>query len=223
MSKIKTVFITGASRGIGLALSDFYKDSGYNVIAPTRDDMDLSSIASIKAYLNNNDHEVDILINNAGINNIAAIENMNIEQWQQIVQVNLNAAFLLMQHYAPAMAKRKWGRITNISSCFALVSKTGRSAYTASKAALVGLTKTAAIEFAQYNVLVNAVCPGFIETEMTHQNNNNQQIQEICKSIPIGRLASPEELIGLVEYLNSDKNTYLTGQDLVIDGGFTTQ
>lgn len=223
MSKTKTVLITGASKGIGLTLSDFYKDSGYQVIAPTRDEMDLSSLASIQSYLSNSDHQVDILINNAGINNIAAIESMSIEQWQQILQVNLNAAFLLTQHYAQAMAKRKWGRITNISSCFALVSKAGRSAYTASKAALIGLTKTSAIEFAEHNVLVNAVCPGFIETEMTHKNNNKQQIQEICKSIPLGRLASPKELIGLVEYLNSEKNTYLTGQAVVIDGAFTIQ
>lgn len=206
---------------LGLTLVDFYYKLGYRVIAPTRNELDLSSISSIQNYLESTDHEVDILINNAGINNVADIEFLTFEQWQEILQINLNSIFLLTQYYARGMMKRRWGRVTNISSCFALVSKAGRSAYTASKAALLGLTKTMAIEFAPYNILVNALCPGFIETKMTHKNNSPEQIQEIIKSIPLGRLASPLEFVEIIEYLNSQKNTYLTGQTIVVDGGFT--
>lgn len=217
----KKVFITGASRGIGQAIKTFYEKEGFEVLSPSRQELNLSDPNKIQDYLDQVKPQADILINNAGINIISPIEEMSHEQWQEIMQVNLNSAFLLVKYFARQMQENSWGRITNISSCFSHVSKKQRSAYTASKAALNAFTKTAAIEYAEHNVLVNSVCPGFIETDMTSQNNSPEQIKEICKSIPMARLAQTEEMLGLIEYLNSEKNTYLTGQAITIDGGYT--
>ncbi len=139
------------------------------------------------------------------------------------MNVNLTAPFLLTQAVAPGMKARGWGRIVNISSCYSLVSRVGRMAYTASKSGLNGLTQSAAVELAPHNILVNAICPGFVETDMTRQNNNPAQIAALLAQVPMGRLAQPEEIATLVAFLVSERNTYLTGQCIPIDGGFLCQ
>ncbi len=121
------------------------------------------------------------------------------------------------------MKERRWGRIVNISSCYSLVSRVGRMAYTASKSGLNGLTQTAAIELAPFNVLVNAIGPGFVETDMTRQNNTPAQIAALVAQVPLGRMAQPEEIAAFVAFLVSDRNTYLTGQIIPIEGGFLCQ
>lgn len=121
------------------------------------------------------------------------------------------------------MRQQGWGRIVNLSSCYATVTRPGRASYGAAKAGLNSLTRTACLEFAPGNVLVNAVCPGFVSTEMTHRNNSPRQIETMCGAIPLGRLASPEEIAAFVYFLGSEANTYITGQTLVIDGGFLCQ
>ncbi len=220
----REVLITGGSRGIGRATVDKLSKEGFRVIAPSRNELDLASIHSVQAYLDQHPGlSPDILINNAGENIINPISEIKIEDWETMLTVNLSSAFLLLQAFAPKMAKKGWGRIVNISSCYGLVSRSGRAAYSASKAGLMGLTRTAAIEFGPHNVLVNALCPGFVETDMTRKNNTDEQILTLCSQTALKRLASPLEIAEFISFLVSEKNTFITGQSLSIDGGFTIQ
>lgn len=220
----KKVLITGASRGIGYTIAQLYQQHGYEVITPTKEELDLSSVESIEKYITNPQNCcLDILINNAAINKISKIETITVEDWQQVMTVNLTAPFLLTQHIIPYMISQQWGRIVNISSCYSLISRIGRAAYSTSKAGVNALTRTTALECATNHILVNSVCPGFVETDMTRQNNNQGQIAAICQQIPLERLAKPKEIADLVFFLGSEKNSYITGQDVIIDGGFLCQ
>jgi 3-oxoacyl-[acyl-carrier protein] reductase len=220
----KKVLITGSSRGIGYDIAKLYRQHGYEVIAPTKEELDLASVESIEKYITNlQSCCFDILINNAAINKIGRIETITVEDWQQVMTVNLTAPFLLTQHIIPYMISQQWGRIVNISSCYSLISRIGRAAYSTSKAGVNALTRTTALECATNHILVNSVCPGFVETDMTQQNNNPEQIEAICQQIPLERLAKPKEIADLVLFLGSEKNSYITGQDVIIDGGFLCQ
>jgi 3-oxoacyl-[acyl-carrier protein] reductase len=223
MNTPRQVLLTGGSRGIGRTIAELLRAEGHEVRTPTREEMDLASPASVQAYMSQLTWRPDILINNGGLNKINALDVLPLDDWQAVMNVNLTAPFLLIQAVAGAMKERRWGRIVNISSCYSLVSRPGRMAYTASKSGLNGLTQSAAIELAPYNILVNAICPGFVETDMTRQNNNPAQIAALLAQVPLGRLAQPYEIAALVAFLVSERNTYLTGQSIPIDGGFLCQ
>lgn len=198
------------------------RQQGTEVIAPIRADLDLSDPDSVQNYLRaNRNMEVDILVNNAGINFINEIEAIEMEAWQAMLQVNLTAPMQLIQGFAPHMKHQGWGRIVNISSIFSHVVKEGRAAYSATKSGINGLTRGAAVELAPHGILVNAVCPGYVETEMTRANNDESAIQSIAAAIPLQRLARPEEIAHWVAFLCSEANSYMTGQTLLVDGGFT--
>ena len=221
-TQIRKVLITGGARGIGKAIADEMVQRGFEVIGPQRAELDLADVASIEAYVTRNaDLAVDVLINNAGINVLNDVEQIVATDWAAMLQVNLTAPLRLMQAFVPGMRARCWGRVLNISSIFSVVTKERRAAYSTTKAGLNGLTRTAATEFGPDNVLVNALCPGYVETALTHQNNSPADIERICASIPLGRLAKPEELARYAGFLCSEENTYLTGQAIVVDGGFT--
>lgn len=220
--RTRTALVTGASRGIGEAIAARLTAAGLQVVAPAREELDLSSADSIRAFLGNAP-DVDVLVNNAGENKVAPIADLALADWQRILDTNLTAAFLLIQHFAPRMAARGWGRIVNVSSCYSFLSRAGRVAYSASKGALNQVTRTAALEYGAQNVLVNAVAPGFVETEMTRRNNNPEQIAHLASQTALGRLAQPNEIAELVAFLASDANSYITGQLVVIDGGFSCQ
>jgi NAD(P)-dependent dehydrogenase (short-subunit alcohol dehydrogenase family) len=221
----RSVLVTGASRGIGLAIAERFRAGGFRVIAPTRSEMNLSSAESVKQYLEHDGgrEEIDVLVNNAGENKIESIARLALADFERILTTNLTSALLLTQHYAPKMAARGWGRIVNISSCYSFLARPGRVAYSASKGALNAITRTAALEFGPENVLVNAVAPGFVETEMTKKNNPPSQIAQLASQTALGRLAQPEEIAELVFFLASAQNTYITGQVVVVDGGFSCQ
>lgn len=121
------------------------------------------------------------------------------------------------------MQKNRFGRILNISSLWSIVSRVGRTSYAMSKAALNGMTRSLALELAPYNILVNAVAPGYVLTDLTRQNNSAVELDAIRKTIPLQRLAEPQEIANVVAFLCSEQNTYLTGQTIVVDGGFTCQ
>jgi 3-oxoacyl-[acyl-carrier protein] reductase len=166
---------------------------------------------------------VDILVNNAGVNRIAPYEAVTDDSLQETLQVNLIAPMRLARALAPRMAARAYGRIVNISSIWSVVSKGGRLPYSMSKSGLNGMTRTLAVEVAPFNVLVNGVAPGFVNTELTKQNNTEQDLTAIRCTIAMRRLAEPEEIAEVVSFLCSERNSYITGQTIVVDGGFSIQ
>lgn len=216
----RVVLITGASRGIGEAIARNFSESGWKILTPTRADMDLSATESVQRYCDRLSESVDVLVNNAGINTIESWDSLRPEQWNEMVRIDLTAPLELAQRVVPGMKARGWGRILNISSIFSLVTKERRLAYSTVKAGLNGMTRSLALELAPHNVLVNALCPGYVETALTRANNTSEELANIARTIPVGRLAQPDEIARLAFFLCSEANTYLTGQTLVADGGF---
>ena len=217
----RTALVTGAARGIGAAISDALRAQGVRVLDAGRSELDLADAASIQAWLDRHGDGVDILVNNAGINVLNEIEAITPDDWAAMVQVNLTAPMLLLQGISPGMKARGWGRVVNVSSIFGVVTKERRGAYSAVKSGLNGLTRTAAVELAPFGILVNSVCPGYVATDLTRQNNSPADIEKIEATIPAGRLAEPAEIARFVAWLCGEDNTYLTGQTLLVDGGFT--
>ncbi len=224
MSTQKTALVTGAARGIGQAIAQVLEHAGVCVLAPTRAELDLLDNSSIDRFMAGlAGRPVDILVNNAGINILGRIEDMTLETWQAMHGVNLLAPARLIQACMPGMRAARWGRIVNISSILSLVTRERRAAYSTMKAGLNGLTRTAAVELGPDGILVNAVCPGYVETELTRQNNSPADLARIVETIPLRRLATPAEIARCVAFLCSAENTYITGQTIVIDGGFVCQ
>ncbi|HWR58471.1 MAG TPA: SDR family oxidoreductase [Thermodesulfovibrionales bacterium] len=216
---VRTALVTGASRGIGFAIADLFRATGIRVLAPTRQELDLLSNTSIDRYLRKLNEPVDILVNNAGINPLAAINELTDKDMEDTLQVNLIAPMRLARSLAPIMKRKKYGRIVNISSIFGILSKERRVVYTVTKAGLIGFTKSLALELAPFGVLSNAVAPGYVNTELTKKNNPPEQIEAIRNNIPLLRLAEPSEIAEVVAFLCSEKNSYITGQVIVVDGG----
>lgn len=219
---MKRVLITGGSRGIGRAIAEKFRENGYDVVTPTREELNLLDDASIERYIQKNQESViDVIINNAGINDINRIENITDDEINNMIRVNLIAPIKFCRGFVGGMKERNYGRIVNIGSIWAVVSKTGRCVYSATKNGIHGVTNTLSVELAPNNILVNTVCPGFTLTELTKKNNTDQEIAAISEDIPLGRMAQPEEIAEVVYFLASEKNTYLTGQKITVDGGFT--
>lgn len=215
----KTVLLTGASRGIGKAIYQEIK-SDYNVLIPTREELDLNDLNNIEKYFKEHPN-IDILINNAGINIIKAIEDILMEDIEQVNRINLVAPLKLIQHSVKNMKEKKFGKIVNISSIWGVRSKEKRTLYSGSKFGIIGQTKALSRELAQHNILINAVCPGFTATDLTMKSLSKKELESIQNEIPLKRLAKPCEIAKSVKFLISDDNSYITGQILVVDGGFT--
>jgi len=216
----KTVLITGATRGIGKAIKqNLEKELDYTLLIPTRTELDLASMASIDAYFSEY-NKIDIVINNAGINLIQSIDRIDVESLQIMQQINLYAPLKIIQHCVPYMKTKNYGRIVNLSSIWGLRSKEERTLYSMSKFGINGITKSLARELGQYNILINAICPGYVNTEMTQQNISVEEQEKIRTTIPLARFAEPNEIANLVKFLISAENSYMTGQTIVIDGGF---
>lgn len=212
--------VTGGSRGIGKEICRLFEERGIEVLAPSRREMDLASVESIKNYMRQVS-DVDILINCAGINNLASIEEMDESSLQEMLQVNLISSALLIKYVAPMMKKKKWGRIVNFASIWCDFSKERRIMYSMAKAGIKGLTTAAAVELSKFNILVNAVAPGFVATEMTYQNNTPEQIKVIEDNLPIKRMGTVTEIAEFVYFLAGPQNSFTTGQTIFVDGGFS--
>lgn len=217
----RTALITGASRGIGRAIAERLRTDGINTITPTRKEMDLLSDTSINSYIRSLDRPIDILINNAGINITASLPQLTDSQIRDTMQINLLAPIRLARLLAPTMMDRHYGRILSISSIWGVVTKGGRLSYSTAKSALGGMTRTLAVELGTHDILVNGLAPGYVNTELTEKNNTPAQIEVIKRSIPLGRLAEPKEIAEVAAFLVSEKNSYITGQLIVVDGGYT--
>lgn len=219
----RTAFITGASRGIGKAIHDRLAEFGCNMIAPPREELDLADSASVVAYIElHKENPIDIIINDAALNPPIPLDKMTPEQIQEIMVVNAISPLLLSNGLSQHMRKNGWGRIVDISSIWGVVGRGPRTVYSTSKFALVGETRSLAQEYGKYNILVNSVCPGFVDTEMTRGNLSPEQIEALLTRVPLGRLALPEEIANVVAFLVSDLNTFITGQSIVVDGGYTS-
>ena len=218
------VLITGASRGIGKAIAAIYREKGYSVDSTSREVLDLADAASVEAYLEERRNDgYDIIINNAGCNLINPIDNIIESDVNQMMQVNLLSPILLLKGFVPYMKKNHFGRIVNLGSIWGVIAKPGRSIYSVTKHGIHGVTSTLAVELASYNILVNTVAPGQTLTDLTRQNNSPEEIREMERNIPVGRLAQPDEIARLVFFLGNEENTYITGQQITIDGGVTIQ
>jgi 3-oxoacyl-[acyl-carrier protein] reductase len=173
-----------------------------------------SAVATIEEELG----PIDILVNNAGITKDGLLVRMSYDDWDAVLDVNLRGAFAMTKAVARGMMKRRWGRIINITSVVGLTGNRGQANYAASKAGLIGLTKAVAKELASRNILVNAIAPGFIDTDMTRALPEEAR-GALLAQIPLGRLGSAGEVAGAVLFLASDLANYITGQVLVVDGG----
>jgi 3-oxoacyl-[acyl-carrier protein] reductase len=220
----RSVLITGAARGIGAAIAARYRADGWRVVAPSRAELDLSDAAAVERYCGRDDlGEIDVLVNNAGENVLGRIDALPDADLRRMLQTNLLSVWSLLRRFAGPMAQRGWGRVVNVASVYGIKSRAARGAYTASKSGLIGLTKTAAIEYGAGNVLVNAIAPGFVDTDLTRRNNTPEQLAALCAQVPLGRLASTGEIAVLAAWLGGEANTYVTGQTIAIDGGFLIQ
>jgi 3-oxoacyl-[acyl-carrier protein] reductase len=239
----KTALVTGGTRGIGQSIGEVFMKAGAKVILTgTRKDeikrlnesnasdqvsykaVDFSEEKSTTLFLDwiKEQNKIDILVNNAGVNRINLNTDTSSDDYEYLNNVNLKAPYLICREVSKLMKVNNFGRIVNITSIWSTITKPGRSLYTLSKWGLVGLTKTLSIELAENNILVNAVGPGFTLTELTASTNTPEEIKKIAGMIPIKRMAQPIEIANLVLFLASDLNSYLTGQNIIIDGGYTT-
>jgi len=229
----KTVLITGATRGIGAAIVTAFRAAGARVIGTgtqaassgscdeyfQADFTDVEQISACADCVRRT--EPDVLINNAGINKNLPFVEIDPIMFQRIQQVNVFAPFSLCQAAIPSMRRKGWGRIVNISSIWGKIGKEHRASYSASKFALDGLTLSLAAEHAADGILANCVAPGFTDTELTQKMLGEEGIQKILTTVPIRRMANVGEIARFVVWLSSPENSYITGQNIAIDGGFS--
>jgi 3-oxoacyl-[acyl-carrier protein] reductase len=230
----RLALVTGGTRGIGAAVAERLVVGGARVVVTGRRAgghgpagteyraVDLGAAAAVAAFASTLARDpIDILVNNAGLNHVAPFTELPVAQFDEILDVNFRAAYLLCRAVVPGMRARRWGRIVNISSVFGVISKEGRAPYSASKFALDGMTAGLAAEVAAEGVLANCVAPGFVETDLTRRMLGEDGMREMASRVPMRRLAQPVEIARFVAWLAGPENTYISGQNLVIDGGFT--
>ena len=235
MSKI--VLVTGASRGIGLEAAKHFSKEGYKVIGSSRGDfnlgeligdesaisvqLDLMSKESIKnlfADLKSDDLLPSVLVNNAGITKDQLFLRMKDEDWDDVIETNLNGLFRVTKAFIKPMVKNKFGRVINISSVAGLMGNSGQVNYSSSKSAMVGFSRSLAKELGSRNITSNVVAPGFIETDMTTFLNDDEKA-DVSKNIPMKRFGTVQDVAKCIVFLASDEANYITGQIISVDGG----
>lgn len=215
------VLILGGKGGIGNAISRRFAAEGYAVTATGRDEFDLADPAAIDRWFATNDPAFDVLVHSAGVNRPALFTELDMATIEAGMEANLMGFLRVLKYVVPGMTAKRSGRITVVSSLYGFLSRRGRITYAMAKHALNGAVKTLAIELGPQGILVNSVAPGFVMTNMTRANNDDATIQRLVSGIPLGRMAEPEEIADVVYFVSSPQNRYLTGQDLVVDGGFS--
>lgn len=233
----QTILVTGASRGIGRAIAEAFVERGARVLGTATSEgsfpADTSGIEFLVGDFSTPEGiesaaaqiasgpRLDALVNNAGINRILPLDKVSAVDFSDILTVDLRAPYRLCQAVVPQMAAHGSGRIVNIASIWSSVTKPHRTLYSTAKTGLVGMTRALAAELAPAGILVNAVSPGFVLTDLTRQSLSSEELNALSRQIPQGRMADPAEIARVVRFLCSAENTYLTGQNLVVDGGFT--
>lgn len=238
----KTALVTGAARGIGFAVAKELAEGGANIIIV---DLDLDSakaaaekisalgvdamgaaanvadsdaVKALSKQLADSGKNADILVNNAGITRDGLLMKMSDADWNAVIEINLRSVFLMTREFIRPMMKARWGRVVNVASVIGLMGNAGQSNYAASKAGVIGLTKSVAKEFASRNITANAVAPGYIQTEMTAKLSEDV-IEKMRQLIPLSRLGDVEDVARSIRFLASEEAGYITGQVLTIDGG----
>ena len=235
----RVALVTGSTRGIGRAIAGTLGECGARVAVVGRDraraeavaaelgrgalgfECDVTNTGAVSQLVTDTEAafgSLDILVNNAGLTRDNIVMRLRDEDWDAVLDANLRGAFAAIRAASRGMMKRRWGRIVNISSVVGIVGNKGQANYAASKAGLIGLTKSVAKELASRNILVNAIAPGFIETEMTDAMTPEAR-KGLIDAIPLGRLGSVDDVARAVAFLSSDYASYITGQVLVVDGG----
>jgi 3-oxoacyl-[acyl-carrier protein] reductase len=235
----RVALVTGSTRGIGRAIATTCLEAGARVAIVGRDKTradeaaaalgpdargfgcDISDVAAVTRLVSEVEAAfgaIDILVNNAGLTRDNIVPRLKDEDWQTVIDTNLRGAFAAIRAASRGMMKRRWGRIISIASVVGLTGNKGQANYAASKAGLIGLTKSVAKELASRNVLANVVAPGFIDTDMTADLNADARAT-LSKQIPLERLGTPQDIAGMVAFLASDHASYITGQVFVVDGG----
>jgi len=234
----KNALITGATGGIGLAIVEVLSKK-YNLILVARNEKKLDEISSknssvlkcMKCDLSDVNEikvltekiikdkiNVDILVNNAGINNDSLFLRMNSDKWEDVIKTNLTSNFHLTNQISKLMIKQRWGRIINITSVVGHTGNVGQANYSASKAGIIGMSKSIALELAKRNITVNCISPGFIESNMTDLLSENQK-ESILKKIPLESIGSPYDVAYCVNFLASEESRYITGETIHVNGG----
>ena len=244
----KVAIVTGAGRGVGQAIALGFAQAGADVVVAARTVADIEDTAAkikvegrkalaIPTDVRNVDQvtnmlhktldlfsRVDILVNNVGGTFYAQVLDMSAHAWEAIIKENLSSTFICSKIIGEVMVKQKAGNIINISSVAGLAPYPGAAHYAAAKAGIVSLTKSLAVEWAPYNIRVNAIAPGFLETPGTDRfyQEHPKARQDRLKRIPLGRLGKPADIVGVAIYLASDASAYVTGETIVVNGGLTT-
>jgi len=232
----KKILITGASRGIGRDIALNSKEKGYKVLGTSTtnegvsslkengihglqlDLNDKKSVESFNGLLTQEHPDIAVLVNNAGITRDNIVLRMSEEEWTDVLNVNLNGAFKVTKTVLKFMLKKRWGRILNITSTSASTGNRGQANYAAAKAGIEAFSKSVAKEVGSRGITVNAIAPGYIQTDMTEVISENVK-KEILSQIPLSRFGKPEEISQLVDFLISDEASYITGQTIHINGG----
>ena len=238
----RVAFVTGASRGIGRAIALTLCRSGFDIVVASPEiekneevaeeiracsgeamtvNLDVTSIDSVKAAFAKAQQDkgrIDVLVNNAGITRDGLALRMKQADWQLVMKINLEGAFLCTQQVLQGMMRNRWGRIVNIASVVGQAGSAGQANYSASKAGLIGMTKSLAQEMSSRGITVNAIAPGYIQTDMTSVLSEEVKTK-ILAAVPLGRIGKPEDIAAAVKFLASEDASYITGHVLAVNGG----
>jgi NAD(P)-dependent dehydrogenase (short-subunit alcohol dehydrogenase family) len=244
----RVALVTGGSKGLGKAMARGLAEAGADVVISSRHEDELKP--ALEEILKGTDRKgmyvvadmtkrdevkklaaaalskfgrVDVLINNAGSNAPQPIDQIKDEDWDRIIELNLNSVMVLTRELVPQMKSRKWGRIIHISSIMGIVSKAARNSYSATKSALIGMAKASALDLGAFGITVNCICPGPFLTDLPGKLLSQKEKDEFSAMTALGRWGAPEELVGPALLLATDAGSYITGEALVVDGGFLTK
>ncbi len=244
----KVALVTGGSKGLGQAMARGFVEAGADVVISSRHEDELK--ASLQEILKGTNRQgvyvvadmanrddvrrladtairemgrVDILVNNAGTNVPQTIDTITDEDWDRVMEINLNSIMVLTRALVPQMKERKWGRIIHISSIMGIVSKSGRNGYSATKSALIGFAKASALDLGTFNITVNCLAPGPFLTDLPGKLLSAEEKANFASMTALNRWGDPKELVGPALLLASDAGSYITGETLVVDGGYVSR